>query len=332
MIKAHDSADSLVAMAVLFCLVGTAFPLVDTIVQAAPANSRWRENYFPNVRLVTQNGKTIHFYDDLIKDKVVAINFIYTHCQDSCPVETANLKQVQKLLGDRVGNDIFFYSISIDPEDDTPQVLKEYSDKFKVGPGWTFLTGNEKDIALLREKLGLHRAGPQEENLNEHNISLIVGNEKTGQWMKRSAFDNPKVLARLLGKTLSNFSSYRPEQASYAAATRLPAISRGEDIFRSRCRSCHSLSEEDGIGPGLSAVTEKRDRAWLIRWMKAPDRVLARKDPVALQLFTQYKELPMPNLRLSDTDVEALIKYLKNYSISSQQLQRVHPIYPLASA
>src|SRR6267154_4135366 len=80
--------------------------------------------YFTNTPLITQDGKTVRFYDDLIKGKSVVINFIYTQCGDSCPLETAKLAQVQKLLGDRVGKDIFFYSISIDPKRDTPQKLK----------------------------------------------------------------------------------------------------------------------------------------------------------------------------------------------------------------
>src|SRR5258705_1642858 len=75
---------------------------------------------FTNTPLITQDGKTVRFYDDLIKGKSVVINFIYTQCGDSCPLETAKLAQVQKLLGDRVGKDIFFYSISIDPKRDSP--------------------------------------------------------------------------------------------------------------------------------------------------------------------------------------------------------------------
>jgi len=97
---------------------------------AADNGSPWGANYFPNVPLVTQDGKTVHFYADLLKGKMVVINFIYTKCRDSCPMETAKLAQVQRLLGDRVGRDVFFYSISIDPERDTPAELKEYADKF----------------------------------------------------------------------------------------------------------------------------------------------------------------------------------------------------------
>jgi protein SCO1/2 len=70
--------------------------------------------------LVTQDGKTVHFYDDVIKNKVVAISFIFTKCRGPCPAETASLRKVEQLLGERMGRDVFMYSISIDPEHDRP--------------------------------------------------------------------------------------------------------------------------------------------------------------------------------------------------------------------
>lgn len=278
---------------------------------AVSAGFRWGADYFPNILLVTQDGKTVRFYDDLIKDKVVAINFIFTHCSDSCPAETASLRQVQKELGDRAGRDVFFYSISIDPEHDTPAVLKEYSQRFRAGPGWTFLTGNKADITLLRKKLGLYNKDESGQVTSNHSISLIVGNEATGKWIKRSPFDEPKTLVRLLGYSLQQHT-YRtnPGAMRYDKAPRLPELSRGEDLYRSRCDSCHSLGAEGGLGPGLSGVTEKREHAWLARWLKEPDQMLAEKDSVAMQLFDKYNEVPMPNLRLSDADVEALIAYM----------------------
>ena len=79
---------------------------------AASASNRYGATYFPNVPLTTQDGTKVHFYDDVIKGKIVVIDLIYTQCVDSCPLETARLVQVQKMLGDRVVKDIFFYSIS----------------------------------------------------------------------------------------------------------------------------------------------------------------------------------------------------------------------------
>jgi protein SCO1/2 len=72
-------------------------------IHPAFATNLWGANYFPNVPLITQDGATVHLYDDLLKGKAVAINLIYTSCKDECPLETARLVQVQRLLGDRVG-------------------------------------------------------------------------------------------------------------------------------------------------------------------------------------------------------------------------------------
>src|ERR1044071_5689043 len=106
-------------------------------------------DYFTNVELTTHEGRTVKFYDDLLKGKIVAIDLIYTTCQYACPLETARLAQVQNLIGDRMGKDVFFYSITSDPDHDTPAVLKAYAEKFHAGPGWLFLTGSKADIELI---------------------------------------------------------------------------------------------------------------------------------------------------------------------------------------
>ncbi|HEX6828877.1 MAG TPA: SCO family protein [Burkholderiales bacterium] len=298
-------------MIALLVLAATALTLGAGPAAAAPAGSPWGENYFPNVSLVNQDGKTLRFYDDMIKGKVVLINFMYATCHDACPLETAKLRQVQEALGDRVGRDIFMYSISITPEHDTPEMLKAYMEKFLVGPGWQFLTGKEADITLLRKKLGLYDEGEQP---NDHTMSLIVGNEATGQWIKRSSFDNPRVLARVIGDRLFNYSKPRTAETSYAEAPRVIQVDAGEDLFRRRCQACHTVGAGDTLGPDLLGVTDKRERGWLKRWLKAPDEMLAEKDPIATALYVQYKDLPMPNLRLSDTDTEVLIGYLETES------------------
>ena len=144
-------------------------PVAADVEAATP----WGGDYFPNTLLTDQDGQQMRFFDDMIKGKVVVINFIFTTCSDSCPLETARLRQVQKLLGDRVGKDIFFYSISIDPLSDTPEVLKAYAQRFQIGPGWQFLTGEFADITDLRKKLGLFIEGVDNGRSKDHNLSLI---------------------------------------------------------------------------------------------------------------------------------------------------------------
>src|SRR5919202_1078553 len=121
-VSRRPAAVTLCAGAILLLLTAVAF-----------GDHPWGPNYFPNVPLVTQDGNVVRFYDDLLKGKSVVINVIYTRCRDRCPLETAKLAQVQRLLGDRMGRDIFFYSITIDPDHDTPAVVSEYAEKYHAG-------------------------------------------------------------------------------------------------------------------------------------------------------------------------------------------------------
>jgi len=272
--------------------------------------SPWGANYFPNVPLTTHNDESVHFFDDLIKDKIVVINFIYTKCPDTCPLETAQLVRVQNIMGDRVGKDVFFYSISIDPEYDTPEVLREYRQRFKAN--WTFLTGKESDIIQIRRKLGLYIEEIQEEGSSNHNVNMIIGNQATGRWMKRSPFENPYVLADQIGNWLSGWKA-PPRGDDYSNAPELRSISRGEQIFRTRCASCHSITGNElagALGPDLLGVTLKREPQWLLDWLKAPDQMLKKKDPIAMALYKQYNNLAMPNMRLNKEEALALLDYM----------------------
>ena len=277
-------------------------------VQAAPKGSPWNESYFPNVTLVSQDGKEMRFYDDMIKGKIVLINFMFATCHDACPLETAKLRQVQEQLGDRVGREVFMYSITITPEHDTPEVLKEYMEKFKVAPGWQFMTGKIEDINLIRKKLGLYEEG---EVNSDHTQSLMIGNESSGTWMKRSSFDNPKVLSQVMLDRLMG-GKVRIKGASYAEAPKQIDINPGEDLFRRRCQECHTVGRGDAIGPDLAGVTTRRERTWLSRYIQAPNKLLEQGDAIAVALNEKYRKLPMPNLSLTGDEVDQVVGYLEN--------------------
>jgi protein SCO1 len=164
---------------------------------AAPAQDRWGADYFPNVALTTQDGQVVRFYDDLIKGKTVAIDLIYTTCQYACPLETARLAQVQRVLGDRVGRDIFFYSITLKPEEDDPKALAEYAAMHHVGPGWLFLTGKPEDIELLRKKLGFTYADPAEDADKSNHVGMVrMGNEPYMRWAACPGMSAPTWIAK----------------------------------------------------------------------------------------------------------------------------------------
>jgi len=288
----------------------------------AKADSQWGENHFPNVELITQHGKKVRFYDDLIKGKVVAIELIYTTCKYNCPLETARLVQLQKLLGDRMGKDVFFYSITIEPEHDTPEVLKEYAEKYHVGPGWLFLTGKEADIKLISRRLGLDSL-PNGNDPDGHTPSLLIGNEATGIWMKNSALDNTKFTALKIEQLMG----YGAQAVDTAAANKTGAvklnIDKGQYLFATRCAACHTIGNGDKVGPDLLGVTSVRDRAWLGRIITEPDKLVDEKDPIATALFKKYKEVRMPRLGLPEADVNTLIEFMKTQTASFANREKV---------
>lgn len=292
------------------CVVAYAAVTVVSNLRTARPAPRWAAREFPNVTLTTQDGQKVRFYDDLIKGKTVAIDLIYTDCKDECPLETARLVQVQKLLADRVGKDMFMYSISIDPKHDTPDVLKEYAEKFHIGPGWLFLTGTDSDIQLVAKKLGLSYA-LDEKSADGHRPMLMLGDEPTGQWTQRSAEDNPRFMASQIRTFFGWPETTQPP--SYAEAKPIE-ISRGGYVFQTRCVGCHTIGKGDLVGPDLAGVTTRRDSAWLTHYIYAPDEMLSSGDPIASALFARYRRIRMPNLSLSDDDVEAVIAFVDQSS------------------
>ena len=148
-----------------------------------PSREKTRKKYFPNFELTTHEGKRVKFYDDLIKDKIVVINFMYAQCEGICIPVTENLKRVQKLLGNRVGRDIFMYSITLKPQEDTPEKLKHYVQMHNLKRGWTFLTGKPDEIETLRRKLGLYTSNAKnDKDLTNHIGMVRYGNEARQWW------------------------------------------------------------------------------------------------------------------------------------------------------
>ncbi|WP_426148984.1 SCO family protein [Polaromonas sp. DSR2-3-2] len=267
----------------------------------------WGADHFPNVVLTTQHGKKVRLYDDLIKGKAVAFNTFFSGCGDVCPLGTAKMLELQKLLGDRVGRDIFFYSISIDPIHDTPESLKAYADRFNIGPGWLFLTGSEKDVQIVTKKLGLgtlQATAPRD----NHSTTLMVGHEPSGQWMKNSVTDNPRFVAG----SVQTFLGWPDllQSKNYAQAGPLQ-LTNGQFLFQNGCMACHSIGGGDKIGPDLLGVTERRQRDWLEKFVLVPDEMLAAGDPVANELLKKYKGVRMPNLGLSREDVADILAHIE---------------------
>ncbi|HEY8024307.1 MAG TPA: SCO family protein [Burkholderiaceae bacterium] len=166
---------------------------IEQVAGPDPALQAANGRYFPNVSLLTQDGQSVKFYDDVIKDKVVLINFMFTTCPGICSPMTANLAKVQGLLDPRVQ----MVSITVDPETDTPAVLKKFADQFKAQPGWLFLTGSKENIGAISRKLG--GSGPDKD---AHSSVLLAGNMQTGDWKKLFAVAPAEEIAVAVGKLL----------------------------------------------------------------------------------------------------------------------------------
>jgi cytochrome oxidase Cu insertion factor (SCO1/SenC/PrrC family) len=148
-------------------------------VEPATKSTRSGKMMIPDVEVLDQDGNELHFYRDLIKDKTVAINFIFTNCTTICPPLAATFARVQKEMGDKVGKDVHFISISVDPLTDTPERLKAWGAKFKAGAGWTFITGDKEEMDKL-----LNALGATVSKREDHTPAMIIGNDAKGVWTR----------------------------------------------------------------------------------------------------------------------------------------------------
>lgn len=147
--------------------------------EAAVALTESSKMNIPDSELLDQNGRKIRFYTDLVKGHTVAINFIFTTCTTICPPLGATFARVQKELGDSVGRDVRFISISVDPATDTPERLKAWGAKFHAGENWTFVTGNKSQVDELLRALGASSARRE-----DHSPTILIGNDVHGKWTR----------------------------------------------------------------------------------------------------------------------------------------------------
>lgn len=153
---------------------------------------------FPNVLLTTHEGKRLRFYDDVIRgNKIIVLNMMYTQCPDVCGGTMVNLARVQNVLGERVGRDVFFYSISLDPGHDTPAMLARYAKLVGIAPGWQLLTGRPTDIERLRRALRYVDPDPRVDRDRTQHIGMVrMGNDAVDRWISCPGMAPAEQLAR----------------------------------------------------------------------------------------------------------------------------------------
>lgn len=144
----------------------------------------------PEVPLIDQDGVRVEFPADVVQNKIVAMNFIFTTCKGICPPMSANFASLQKQLGPDYRDQVALISVSVDPGIDTPQRLKAWRSKFGGAPGWTLLTGKKQDVDFLQKQLGVFSP-----DKNDHTPFVLLGDANSGKWRRVHGLTAPETLA-----------------------------------------------------------------------------------------------------------------------------------------
>ncbi len=180
---------------------------VAPVAGKAAEGTRDARAYFTDLELTTQDGRKVRFYSDMLAGRTVLINVIYTSCKDACPLITQHLNQVRVQMGERFGRDVFFVSLTSDPERDSPAALKAFAGKQSADfPGWTFLTGNPKNIEHILRKLGQFS-----EDVEAHSTLLIAGNVPAKRWGKIRPDLPPVAIAERLKQIADTVPAASPQ-------------------------------------------------------------------------------------------------------------------------
>jgi protein SCO1 len=145
----------------------------------------------PDIEVVNQNGRHVRFNSQVVEERIAIVTGFFTACSSMCPITQEKLSQVAKLLGPRLGKDVIIVSISVDAENDTPARMKDWSEKFHIGPGWTLLSGNRAEVDTLLKSLGLFV-----ELRQRHQSALMIGNAASG-WVRVSSWTPSEKLVKL---------------------------------------------------------------------------------------------------------------------------------------
>ena len=163
------------------------------VEEPKPGVDEKARRYFTDLPVVTQDGESLRFYSDVLKGRIVVVTLFFSNCTGSCPLNNQKLAEMQDILGDALGRDYFFVSVSLDPERDTPDVLKKYSQSFGAKDGWLFLTGDIDDLNTITRRLG--QTTP---DFEAHSPFFMLGNVPSAHWARMPPFAPPEaIVARL---------------------------------------------------------------------------------------------------------------------------------------
>jgi protein SCO1/2 len=192
----------------LATLVAAALLAASPARAAVPDREAKERDWFTNTALVTSRGEEVRFFEDVVKDHVVVIQFIFTRCKDACPLTTKKLVQTRAAMGGELGDRVRFVSITVDPGHDGPAELRAFAERQGAAvPGWILLGGQKENVELVVKRLGETVDSPE-----THATLYIAGNARTNHWLR-----------------------IRPDLPPHAIAQQVEAL-RGEDAAPPRPR------------------------------------------------------------------------------------------------
>jgi len=154
------------------------------------------------VSLHNQFGEQVDLSRDVIGDRVVVINFVYTNCTTVCPVTSSIFTLVQNNLDGQMEKHVALITITVDPAHDTPHRLLNYSKNFAAGSAWSWLTGDKKNVDIVLKALGAYTP-----NFEDHPAMLLIGDERNSKWYRLYGFPAPEAIEARVMELLSNRSS-----------------------------------------------------------------------------------------------------------------------------
>jgi protein SCO1/2 len=166
-----------------------ALALLPTVALASPTGAAARV-VVADARLMDQDGAPLQFRSEVIGDRVVVVDFVFTTCTTVCPALSALFTRVQERLGDRLGRGVELVSVSLDPAHDTPERLKAYARRHAAGPHWTWLTGPQEDVERVLRGLGAYTP-----DFSAHLPMVLVGDGRTGEFTRLLGFPAPDRIA-----------------------------------------------------------------------------------------------------------------------------------------
>lgn len=256
----------LASLALLGCSPGSPEPAItppaidyeaiEARLEPRPARGKTSDP-FPDILVSDQHGREYRFFEDLIKNRSVVVNFMFTQCALICPGTTSHLVRLHEAFQGAVGRDLTFLSISLDPQNDTPEALHRYWEAFGRHEGWHYLRGNYEETELLRRRMGVYDLDPViDADKTQHAGIVTFGNDATDRWAALPALSTITDLK----ETITRFALGGKRRLRRAIAAQVDE--RSQKIYRGRGtiqsapgRRREILLEHDEISGLMPAMT-----------------------------------------------------------------------------